>query len=463
MRRALALFVPAVAAVCLLAGGAGADADPVVEAKLAANDGKFREADGLIERAPPEIQNDPAVHKSLGDLAMRYVAQQEGEKKRDGLFSARQHYAKLVELSAADAAGAAGVLKAARALADLDLEAKHVEDARAEAKFALESAEKASAAGVATPEFKALLGRMYGLRASFSKSMKDVDQIVSDSTKGATLLAEAAVGSEDAGKLLSEASAIRLRAAGLVHEGVPPENEKHKLGDEALAAAIDLATKACAIKGANESDYRAHLDALRLAHAWGLKGMPKPFMQPLTPPFSPLKLEIPRASGWTRDKADGWDLVLKRNLHDEKNDGSMQVFFRGVKASDAALGGRWAALGDMSVRQMEKDKAEFSSVSSSSDAAQLMSGKSPVEVWSYQVAGQDAKSNRLRRLAAFYFFADKKKEQVVQLKINDWRPVPDVEEPDVVAFVASAIGEGLWPPGAAQGKPADEPKKPKKK
>jgi hypothetical protein len=42
------------------------------------------------------------------------------------------------------------------------------------------------------------------------------------------------------------------------------------------------------------------------------------------------------------------------------------------------------------------------------------------------------------------------------LKILDWRPVADLEDPDIIAFVDSAIGEGYWPPGR---KPRDDGKK----
>ena len=62
----------------------------------------------------------------------------------------------------------------------------------AEATFAITCAEKSAAAGVATLEFKAALGRMYGFRCSFIKSMKDVDQLDGDSIKAAKLLMEAA-------------------------------------------------------------------------------------------------------------------------------------------------------------------------------------------------------------------------------------------------------------------------------
>jgi hypothetical protein len=63
------------------------------------------------------------------------------------------------------------------------------------------------------------------------------------------------------------------------------------------------------------------------------------------------------------------------------------------------------------------------------------------------------------KIAEWIWYGDAKKDFSWQLKIIDWRPVPDVEDPDIVAFVASAIGEGRWPPGSA---PKDEPKDPKK-
>ena len=64
------------------------------------------------------------------------------------------------------------------------------------------------------------------------------------------------------------------------------------------------------------------------------------------------------------------------------------------------------------------------------------------------------------------WYGDAKKSFAWQMKVLDWRPVADVEEPDIVAFVSSAIGEGRWPPGSAakeDPKGGKDPKKPPKK
>lgn len=439
--------------------------DPGVEARLLVLEGKFREADGVIERAPPEVQNDPALRLALGEGAMKFANTKTGEEKREALFSARQHFARVIEVKPADAKAAAGVLDAAKQLAQLDTEAKKGDDARAQSKFALEHAEKSLAAGVAAPEFKTALGRMYGFRASFVKSMKDVEQLVSDSNKAAALLSEAAAaGGEQAGKLLSEASSIQLRAANLVHEGIPKDDEKRD--DEALAASIDLATKACNLPAATEADFATHLDALRLAHSWGMKLAQKPFMTPLGPPMPGLKLELPRAGGWVRTKPPDWDLVLERNLHDPKNDGTVQIMLKEWAVSETSLGKPWSALSDVAPRRFEKYKEDQSEVGSVVEPVQLGGGKNSLELWHYEVGGK-TKNGRIQRIAEWIWFGNGKKEFVWQLKVIDWRPVPDVEDPDIVAFVTSAIGPGLWPPGAVPAKGKDDgkkdPKKPPKK
>jgi hypothetical protein len=457
VRRPLLLALAA-ALGAAAATGAGAQDDPAKEARLYAVEGKFREADGVIEHAPPEVQNDVALRLALADMAMKAAATREGDAKRDPLTSARRHFAKVVELKPSDEKAAAGVLEAARALAEVHMAAKRDDDARGESKEAIESGEKALAAGMASPAFKSMLGRMYAFRASFLKSMKDVDQLVSDTTNGATLLAQAAeAGGDDAGKLFSEASALRLRTASLVHEGIPREDEKRD--DDSLSAAIDLAAKACGLASARETDFGTHLEALRLAHAWGLKSAPAPFMTVLAPPIKGIKLMIPRAPGWTRGKSTEWDLVFDRNLHDSKNDGTVQIMLKEHDASEMSLGKPWSQLSEIAPRRFEKYSSEdLKECASKAEPVQLPGGKTAVELWHYGAAGKNA-SGRMVKISEWIWYGDAKKEFTWQLKILDWRPVPDVEEPDIVAFVASAIGEGRWPPGSA---PKEEPKGPKK-
>ena len=458
-RRPLVLALGAAFAIAA-ATGAGAQDDPAKEARLLAVEGKFREADALMERAPPEVQGDVNLRLALADMGMKAAMTRDGDAKRDPLTSARRNFAKAVEIKPDNEKAAAGVLEAARALAEVHMAAKRDDEARDEAKEAIASGEKALAAGMAAPAFRTMLGRMYAFRASFLKSMKDVDQLVSDSTKGATLLAQAAeAGGDDAGKLLSEASALRLRTAGLVHEGIPREEEKRD--DEALTAAIELAAKACGLSSARESDFGTHLEALRLAHQWGVKNAPAPFMTVLAPPLKGIKLMVPRAPGWTRSKgAAEWDLVIERNLHDSKNDGTVQIMLKEHDASEMALGKPWSQLSELAPRRFEKYSTEdLKECASKVEPVQLPGGKNAVELWHYEATGKNA-SGRTVKIAEWIWYGSGKKDFTWQLKILDWRPVSDVEEPDIVAFVSSAIGEGRWPGG---GSPAgEEPKDPKK-
>jgi len=456
MRRAMKWVLPAVCAAWLAAARAGAEEDPARDARLAAIDGHFREADGIIERAPAEVQNDPALRLAVGEAALKFAANASGEEKRQALFSARGHFAKVVELKPSDDKAAAGVVESSRVLADLYKEAKQPDDERRETKFALEFGAKAIAAGVAAPAFKLALGRMYARHASFLKSMKDVNELDADSKQAAALLKDAAVGSEQAGKILSEASTVRLRVAGLIHEGIPVDAEKRD--DEALSAAIDLATQACIHPGATDGDYMTHLEALILSHAWGATSATKPFMQPLVPPLPGMTIEISRTGCWKRVKsAPDWELDLERDLKDNNNFGVIQVSFVRLESSKPILGKSWSQLGEVAKRLYEADTATLETVAYKVEPIEL-TGRAGADFYHYEVGGQ-VKGGRAKRIGQWVGFADKKKDKAIQLRMYDWRRLPDLQEPDIVAFVGSAIGDGVWPPGAAAPEKPD-PKKP---
>jgi hypothetical protein len=433
MRSPMNAVLAAGLAAALAAGASRADEeDPRTEARLLAIEGKFREA----------------------DAALKFSRTKTGEEKRDPLFSARQHYAKVVSVTPTDAKAAVGVLVTAQELADLDVAARKFDDAMGQARVAIESGEAALGAGVATPEFKTMLGRMHGVRASYLKTMKDVDLLVSDTTKGAALLSDAAAADkEHAGKLLSEASAMRLRAANLIHEGIPVDSEKRD--DEALASAIELATRACTLQAAAESDFATHLNALRLAHSWGMKIEQKPYMTPLGPALEGLKLELPRSGGWNRGKSADWDLVLERNLHDPKNDGTVQIMIKRWATNDMSQGKPWSQINEIGPRRFESYKTNMAELGSVVEPSNIATGKNASEIWHYQVAGKVDKG-RTQRIAEWLWLGDKKSEAVWQMKVLDWRPVPDVEDPDLVAFVASAIGPGVWPASAVAPKGKDD-------
>jgi hypothetical protein len=448
---------------------AGAFAAPVAaqddasrEARLLAEDGKFREADGVINRASAEVQNDLELRLWVGGKALKFAEGLAGEAQRDPLFIAKQQFVKSLELKPDDPRSGTGLLAACKELADLEMAGKKVEEARVEAKFALENAEKALAAGVATQEFKLALGRMHAFRASLTKSMKDVELLASDSAKAAKLLAEGSAGNEKAGAILAEASAVRLRVASLIHEGIPVDGEKRD--DEAMASALDLAKQACAIPNANENDFRAHFDVLRLMHRWGMKSKEKPFMQAVAPGVGELKLQVPKARGWTRLKTDQYDVAYVRDLKDPADTNIVQVFLKLWKPSETMLGGKWSDLKDMAERRHEK-YAKEDMTDLQKDVAPVELGgaaKNAPEIWHYEALGtQKGEKPHVVWISEFIFQPDKKKEDRFQLKLVDWRQAPDLLEPDIAAFVDSAIGEGRWPP--EKGKGGDTKKPPKKK
>lgn len=468
MRARSAVAVAAVLAGCLAVSRVRAEeaaaldaATAAREARLAALEGKFREADLLLERAPPEVQNDAALHLAIADMAMKFARANEGAAQREGFRAARDHFARAVDVKPSDGRAAAGAILAAKELADLDVAAKMSDKAKEQAKFAIELGEKALAGGVADPEFKIQLGRMYGMRASFVKTMKEVELLASDSMKAAKLLGEGAAATDNP-KLLSEASAIQLNAANLIHEQIPVDTEKRD--DLAMTSAIEMASLSCQRSGASESDYAAQLRALGLAYRWGIKVATKPFMQPLTPPLSGLKLEISRSGAWTRTKsAADWELDLERDLKDPTNFGVVQVSFVRLDPKEPIMGKTWGQLPEVAQRLFEADVAGLETVGHKLEPVQLTT-KAGLDIWHFEAGGQ-IKGGRSKRIGQWVGFLDKKQEKAIQLRMYDWRLVPDFKEPDIVAFVASLLGEGVWPPdAAAQAKePTGKDKKPKKK
>jgi hypothetical protein len=439
-----ALVVGASASGFLVETGHAQDA--ATEARLLAVDGKFAEVEEVLKNAPAEVQKDAALHSAVADLAMKASRSKQGEEKRENLVFARNHFVIAIDLKADDATAAVGVLQAAQELADLDLMAKNPDGAAANVKVGIDAAEKALAAGVTTAQFKINLGQMYASRSRAIKSMNDVAKLFDYAKRAALLLSEASAGNEQAGKLLSEASSIMLRVANMIHESIPKEDEKRD--DEALTSAIDMATRACEQPGASDSDYSAHLAALRLASSWGMKLEQKPFMQPLAPPIPGLAIQIARAAGWKVDKTAEWDLYILRDVKDMNNPGSVQIMLKKWEASQSALGKAWSALADQTARQFEKEKEKLADLGSIVEPKQLVNPRNPVEMWHFAVSGR-TEQKRAVRVSEFNWFEGRKKNFVYQLKILDWRPIANLSDPDLHAFITSAIGDGFWqPPGA---------------
>src|SRR5262245_2510148 len=119
-------------------------------------------------------------------------------------------------------------------------------------------------------------------------------------------------------------------------------------------------------------------------------------------------------------------------------------------SSEMNLGKPWGQINEIAPRRFEKYSTEdLKECASKIEPVQLPGAKGTVELWHYGASGTNA-SGRKVKIAEWIWYGDAKKAFTWQLKVLDWRPVPDVEDPDIVAFVQSAVGEGRWPPGSAK-------------
>jgi hypothetical protein len=452
MRRTL-LALTATAA--LLAGGpvTRAEGDPRAEARMLYFDGKFAEAETLLKEAGPEVANDAALRAQLAEAAQKFLRGKSGEDRRAALEAIKRNFAAVLDAKPGDGAALGGAITAAKELVDLDLAKRKVEAAAAQASWSIQLGEKAAAAGGLTPETKAALGVAHGVRASVSKKVDQIDQNLADFQKGARLLEEAAAGHEKESAWLGEAADLRLREATFVHDAIPLETEKRD--DAALAAAITLARRACEAKDAADAQHWMHLRALTLALEWKLPGdHGRPFVKPLTPPVQGLELMVPKGVAWTREPGE-WDLAMKRQYEGEVN--GVQILLEARDAKSALGGRQWAQIAEVVPILFENRQGGFGEIQSEQKPVALGGDKKGKgAVWHFQIAGTVKDSTRTQRLAEWVWVSTTRKDAVWDLKVLDRRKPSSVEDPDLVAFVTSAIGPGLWPPSAVT---ADEGKK----
>jgi hypothetical protein len=464
MRRTLALV-----ALALLTAAPSAElraqGDPRRDARLLYVEGKFREADQLVDQAGPEVANDLAFRAQLADAATKFLKSKQGQERREGLEAAKRNWAVVANAEPANGAAVAGAVLAAKEIAELDLAKKNGEAARSQASWALALGEKAAAAGL-TPETKAALAEAYGLRASTTRKVEQADQISSDYRKGAQMLEEASAGHAKASEWLAAAADLRFREAFFVHDSIPLETEKRD--DEAIVAAAQLARRACEVQGAAEASYVLHIKALCAAHDWKVAAdLGAPFMEPLKPAVDGLALQVPKGANWKRSGSDkdaatrDWELMLERSY--DPNDSAVQIMLIGRPQGEAIGARTWADVEEGVATLYDKRKNGYSDVASESAPVLLGEKKKGGQVWFFQVAGTVAGSSRRNKSAEWVWPSATRKSTVWDLRVVDWRRTTSIEDPDIVAFVQSAIPPGLWPPGTA--KPPEEPKgkKPPKK
>jgi hypothetical protein len=454
---------PRTAAAALLvvaALGAGsaslAQADAKKEALLLYLDGKFDAAETLLSGAGPEVAGDPALRAQLADAAARSAKSKQGEDRRAALVAIRRCWGAVVAAKPDDAAGLAGALSAARDLAALDIAAKKPKDAKTQVDFAIGIGEKAPAAALdAVATFA--LAECYAIRGVANRSPDTVDAVLADYDRAAQRY-ESAVGKHpNEAECLSRAARARFDAARFIHDTIPIDAETRD--ETSLRAAIDMATKACQVKAAPESAYAFQLTALATARSWKLPGdLPKVFTQPLTPPYEGLKLEVPRGGVWKlQPKTAEWDVVFERKLEEETS--AVQAFVT-IRDSKSTIGGRqWAQHEEAIKTQYESRRSPFTEGTAVDTPPQRLGGKKG-QVFFYEVGGMRPDLKRPQRIVEFVWPSTTLKDVVWDLCVIDWRRPSSIDDPDIVAFVASAIGPGLWPPAAGKDEAPDPKKKP---
>lgn len=461
MRRTL-LLTTALAA--LLAGSVSvrAQGDPKRDARLLYLEGKFQEADALVAQAGPDVANDLEFRAQLADAAAKSIKNKKGEEQRPALEAAKRNWAVVAGAAPENGAAVAGAVLAAKALAELDLASKKTQAAAAQATWALQLGEKAAAAGL-SPETKAALGEAYGLRATTSRKVDEADRISADFRKGATMLEEAAAGHPKESAWLASAAELRLKEAQFLHDAIPLETEKRD--DEAIAAAAALARRACEAKGADDATFVLHIRTLCAAHDWKVPGdFGAPFMVPLAPAYEGLTLMVPKGANWKRqEKTTEWDLVLERQY--DTTDSAVQIMLTayGTKSSIGAV--TWHNVEEGVKTLHDRRKGGYEDVASETPPTLLDEKKKKgPNLWHFTLAGTVNGSSRRNKMAEWVWPSTTRKDTVWNLRIVDWRNSTSIEDPDIVAFVQSAIPPGLWPPGTA--KPEDPKGKkpaPKKK
>lgn len=483
--RPLTRFAVAGLAACFLALSIGPAraADVAREARLLTLDGKFTEANALVDTAPDKVKNDPVLRKTLADLAKKYLKRKLGEEKRGGLESIKLNLHAAYRLTGDDVVAATGAMKAAAELAALDMEARKPNAARGQASWAVKLGEEVLGGGQDTPEVKAELAQAHRTFAEVAHKIQDQKAIIVSYDRGSTLMLEAAEGREDAAVWISEAARLLLLKSKFIRQVIPLETEKRD--DEAADQAAKLALKACESPGAKGKQYSMHLVAIRNAREFGLTGeYGQPFMKKLEPGVEGLDIQIPLADAWNQQKVEDWDLRIERRFEDE--DKILQIQINRWPHSGRKYGIAWADLRNlMKVRAEQEPKRVLKEVTGGialhilgqkpealevdeDDGKKKKKKRKPKkrrkpkkgkkdapEVYHYQTIGKVEGRNMPMRLCEWFWSGGSKEGVTYQLRITDWGRPWGLEDPDMESFLQSMFGE-QWPE-----KPVEDKKKKK--
>jgi hypothetical protein len=463
LRSAAAPLVVVAAVFALFAGppGARADETAVREVRRLVADGQFEEADKLLGQEPEEVRNDFELRMALAKAAARWAKRQTGIKRADGLGAARDHYGAAMKAKPDDSAAAIGAVDTALELADLWTAAKNGAEAEKNLDWAIAAGDDAFKGGVTDVELKAGVAALFAKRAQKVTTVERVDRLVADSRRAAELYAEAAPGHANEALWYGEAAYARMHEARFVNDNIPLEEEKRD--EEAIKAAVELASKACATKGAKTPAFNVQLLALRLAAQWKVEGeFPAPFVEERPRAVEGLTLKVPKADGWKKLEAEGWTYYAARQFEGETK--QVQLLIRRLHWEDSSLGGlRWSDIERVTERKYETAVEEFDDVRIDVEPV-LLSGKKENKVWHYRIAGVRKSDGKQLQQAEWYWNDPRKTESFTyNLKILDFDAPWGLGDPDVLLFVESACGQGLEPKTTSSKKGKKKKRKKKKK
>jgi hypothetical protein len=438
--------------------GARADEDPGRQARLLVADGKFEEADTVLDKADEAVRTDPELRWSLAQSALKWSKRKRGMDRVKGYEAARDHFAAVMKKQPDNGDAALGAVDAALELVSLWTEAKNGAMADQNRDWAIAAAEEAFAGGVESQDLKGGVAELYASRAGRVATIDEIDKLSKDYRRAAELYIAAAAGSRREGELLGKAADCRLREAQFVRDKIPKSVEEEVRDEEAIKAAVDLATKACQAKGANTASYSVQLRVLRLAAQWEVKDLPEPFMEEYPRLVEGLKLQLPKSEGWKKAKYEGWDLLLNRKFEGEDTK-YVQLMIRRLHWDDSRFSGlSWADIEKVAERKHESEIENFEEEPLVNVEAVNLSGKDENDVWHYRIKGTK-KGRQLYQAEWFWKDPDKKNPITYNLKILDYDAPFGMEEPDVLKFIESACGQMLTP----KQKPSKKKKKKKKK
>jgi hypothetical protein len=444
----LALATLACGVVAAALPDVAAAEDPRTEARLLTLDGKFEAANKVLEAAPEEVRNDPKLRFQLGDMALKWCKRQEKHAKVPGLIAAKNHFAEALEVDKADHEAALAALETGLDLVAVFVEAKQPTSALRHVDWCVKVGEDALANGSDTPDVRLAIASSRDQRAKLSHKINDFDRIVEDYDRSAELAVSCADTASKPADALSAAARTYLDLAAFIAEGRPIDEEVRD--EAALLDALDVAARACELKGADEDQYTVHLLALIAIHRAQKEGSKfdredfgKPYMQELgkREGLQGLDLFIPKADGWKKLESSGdWDLIYDRKL--EGDDTAARFMIVGYPFSEKFGGKSYDQIEKIAEMRFEgQTKDEFKDVTFSKEPEQIKVGKKKKgpEIWHHEIAGT-LTGGRSVRVGEWMMLRTKKEGITWRIRVVDYRNVPDLTEPDIVEFISRAFG-----------------------